>query len=428
MPTPTAPSFAYLFERFPSFVQTFCYREVAEMVRQGMEPLIVSIREPEEARPAEFPADIPVQYLPAGEELTAKAKQARADRSMPRAMNHTLQQWTHKEDRHRVYEALHLGPMLRKAGVRHVHAHFAGMAARTAYWLHRFYGITYSVTGHANDIFCASDFPVSLQDLLSEARFVVTETDFARRWLEERFPAAHGKTFRVFNGIALDGFLSRNVTPSKPYILSVGRYVEKKGFNDLITACGLLRQRLPDFECLIVGGGPLESELQAQIEREHLDGTVKLLGPKPQEEVRRLLAGASAFALACVPESDGGSDNLPTVVMEAMAARVPVVSTKLAGVPEMITDGEDGLLVASKDPTALAVALERLLRDPAFGERLAEKGRATAEAKFAIATTTGELKHLLVRKAGIIPPASARALDPELPSNWLRKLARPFLG
>src|SRR5262249_35691005 len=120
VPTPTAPSFAYLFERFPSFVQTFCYREVAEMVKQGMEPLIISIREPEEARPAEFPADIAVQYLPPGEELTAKAKQARADRSMPRAMNHTLQQWTHKEDRHRVYEALHLGPILRKGGVRHV--------------------------------------------------------------------------------------------------------------------------------------------------------------------------------------------------------------------------------------------------------------------------------------------------------------------
>lgn len=394
------------------------------MVRQGMEPMIVSIREPEESRPAEFPADIPISYLPSGEELTAKARQARSEHTLPKALNDDWVDMAGKPDRHRVYEALHLGPVLREAGIRHVHAHFAGMAARTAYWLKRYYGIRYSFTGHANDIFCAADFPVTLTDLIREATFVVTETDFARHWLEERFAEARGKTFRVFNGIALEGFLPREAAGPRKRILSVGRYVEKKGFSDLISACGLLRQRIPDFECLIVGGGPLETELQAQIDREQLGSHVRLLGPQPQEEVRRLLAGTSVFALACVPEADGGSDNLPTVVMEAMAATVPVVSTRLAGVPEMIADGENGLLSTPKDPRSLAAALERVLTDENFARRIAEQGRKTAEERFAIEETTRQLKHLLVRKAGVIPPASARKLDPALPSNWWRKLLR----
>lgn len=419
---PATPSFAYLFERFPSFVQTFCYREAAEMVRQGMEPLIVSIREPEEARPAEFPEDIPIYYLPSDEELTTRARQARVERKLPKALNDAWVGMAGKPDRYRVYEALHLGPVLQEAGIRHIHAHFAGMAARTAYWLKRFYGIRYSFTGHANDIFCPADFPVTLNDLIREATFVVTETDFARHWLEERFTEARGKTYRVFNGIAMEGFLPRENTGPRKRILSVGRYVEKKGFGDLITACGLLRQRIPDFECLIVGGGPLEAELQAQIDRDQLGSHVRLLGPQSQEEVRSLLAGASVFALACVPEADGGSDNLPTVVMEAMAARVPVVSTRLAGVPEMIDDGENGLLATPNDPQSLAAALERVLTDEVLAERFAEQGWKTAGERFAITETTRQLKHLLVRKAGVIPPATARKLDPSLPSNWWRKL------
>ncbi len=393
------------------------------MVRQGMDPLIISIREPEEARPAEFPVDIPVHYLPSSDELIARSNRAKKDNTMPRPMLKLLQAWPqNNEDKLRVYAALYLGPMLREAGISHVHAHFAGMATRTAYWLKRFYGITYSFTGHANDIFCPGDFPVSLAELIREAKFVVTETDFARKWLEEKFSDARGKTVRVFNGIALDGFFPHEPADALPRIVSVGRYVEKKGFGDLISACAILRQRIPDFECLIVGGGPLESELQAQIDREQLAFQVKLLGARPQEEVRKLLAEANVFVLACAPESDGGSDNLPTVIMEAMAAGVPVISTRLAGVPEMITDGENGLLAAPKDPESVAEALEKMLSDRAMAEQMAERGKQTAQKRFAIEATTRKLKHLLVRIAGVIPPKKARELDPKLPSNWWRKI------
>ncbi|HEY2572435.1 MAG TPA: glycosyltransferase, partial [Verrucomicrobiaceae bacterium] len=301
---------------------------------------------------------------------------------------------------------------LKKAGIHHVHAHFGGMAARTAWWLQRLCNVTYSYTGHANDIFCDTPYPVSNSDLARNALFIVTETDFARRWMEGKYPFVRGKVHRVFNGIAMDGFPARQSGGPVRRILSVGRYVEKKGFRDLIIACGLLRDQGLEFECLIVGGGPLEAELQSQVESAGLASCVKLLGPRPQSEVRQLLAGADVFALACVIEKGGGSDNLPTVIMEAMACGVPVVSTRVAGVPEMISDGENGLLVEPAHPPSLASALGKLLGDRPWAEQLAAAGKAAATAKFSIERTTASLKRLLAEVANVSIPPAAREFDP----------------
>ena len=149
--------------------------------------------------------------------------------------------------------------------------------------------------------------------------------------------------------------------------------------------------------------------------RPALGDRVRLLGPQPQAEVRELLAASDLFVLACVPEAGGGSDNLPTVIMEAMAAGVPVLSTRLAGVPEMITHAHDGWLVAPRAPEELAAAIKHLLDTPALAAQLGETARQTARAKFAIAETTRALKHLLVRHAQVTPPDEAQRLDPDLP-------------
>jgi glycosyltransferase involved in cell wall biosynthesis len=249
--------------------------------------------------------------------------------------------------------------------------------------------------------------------LVREARFIVTETDYARRWMAGKYPRAAGKVFRVFNGID-DDFPPRISPGAVPLILSVGRSVEKKGFRYLIDACGQLRAQGLAFACRIVGGGPLETELQAQIDGAGLGDAVQLLGPRSQEDVRKLLAAAQVFALACVPDAEGGSDNLPTVIMEAMRSGVPVVSTHLAGVPEMIVDGVEGFLVPPGDAGALAEALAALLRDPSLAQRCGERGRASAREKFAVENTTRALKHLLVRHAPVDPPARALELDATL--------------
>src|SRR4029077_11200104 len=129
-------------------------------------------------------------------------------------------------------------------------------------------------------------------------------------------------------------------------------------------ACARLRERGLNFTCEIVGGGPLQEALAAQVARLGVGDWVHLPGPRSQTEVRHLLAAAQLFVLACQPDSEGGSDNLPTVIAEAMLAGVPVISTPLAGVPEMIANGEDGVLVPVRDAAKLADTLAALLADP----------------------------------------------------------------
>ena len=408
-------AFAYLFERFPSFVQTFVYREAIEMVRQKMEPLLVSVRRPDDPGALAERIDADVLYMPEEKELRAEVDARRAARSLGWRAHRAIPRHRGEPDAQRMFEAIWLEPVLRARGVRHVHAHFGGLAARTAWWLRKLFGFTYSYTGHANDIFCDTDFPITNADLARRAKFIVTETDFARRWMEQRHPFARGKIHRVFNGIDPAGFLPREPAGTVPRIVSVGRYVEKKGFDVLIAACAQVRAKGVSFTCDIIGGGPLHDTLSAQIEQLALRDCVRLTGPLSQTDIRRQLAASQLFVLACQPERDGGSDNLPTVIAEAMFAGLPVISTDLAGIPEMIADGEDGVLIPIRDPAALASAILSLLSDPVRALQLAAHGRASALAKFSIEHTARELKHLLIRRARIAPPAAARALDPALP-------------
>lgn len=389
-------SFAYLFERFPSFTQTFCYREVLEIRRQVGSVPIFSIRMPKDI-PVDCPEELAraVCYLPQGDALAAEMKTLRMVGRYPLRVILAIRKWGKQPDKGRLLAAAWLGPRLLKQGVRHVHVHFAGIAARTAYWLKKFYGITYSFTGHANDMFCETDFPVTLEDLVREAAFVVTVADYSRDWLLHRFLGHAAKIHRVYNGIDVAGFLQAVPAPGRPRIVSVGRYIEKKGYADLIDACGMLRDRGIDFECAIVGGGPLEEALRTRIEERGLQEIVCLTGPQPQEEVRQLLASATVFVLACATEADGGMDNLPTVIVEAMASGLPVVSTRLAGVPEMVEHDVTGLLVGEKQPAALADAIATILRDPVKARQFGACGKAAALEKFSTKVTVAELIRLL---------------------------------
>ncbi len=399
------PKFAYLFARFPSFTQTFCYREVDAIRKQGLSVPIYSIRLPGDI-PLECPEEIKeaVVYLPEDKALMDEVKWAKFWGKLDRSVVDTLKDWGKKPDRQRLFEAVWLGPKLKAAGVGHVHTHFAGMGARTAYWLKKLYGICYSFTAHANDVFCYdAKLPVSLKDVLQEASFVVSVTEYGKRWMGGRYPEYGDKIHCVYNGLDLKGYLALanladkhdSEDPHIPLILSVGRCIEKKGFACLIDACALLRDRGLSFRCVIVGSGPLEEALRQRIVGHSLENWVELAGAKPQEEVRRLLSHSSVFALACATEADGGMDNLPTVIVEAMACGVPVVSTRLAGVPEMVDEGVTGLLVDEGDSLALAEAIETLLKDRTKAQAFAVKAKVIAQERFDIQTTAGRLKELL---------------------------------
>ncbi len=408
-------AFAYLFERYPSFVQVFCYREVSGMQAQKMAPAIFSVREAEgggfETHAGQRQG---VVYLPRKEKLSREVRDLAERKRIPRTILPQIQQWGAAPDKQRLYEAAWIGYRLRRLGVRHVHAHFGGLAARTALWIKRFYGIAYSFTGHANDIFVPADLPVSAADLIGNAALVVTVSDYSATRLREAHPDSAARIHRVYNGIDPSAFRSGNPALAAPYIVSVGRLVEKKGFADLISACAVLREEGTTFECDIAGDGPLEPELRQRIGDAGLQDCVRLLGAMSQDDVRVLLARGRVFALACAEEKSGGMDNLPTVITEAMLAGLPVVSTRLAGVPEQVVDGRTGRLAAPGDAKTFARDLAAYLQDPALAAAHGVAGRLHAERTFDLARCVRRLKRLLCRYGRARPALRAIATDPRL--------------
>jgi colanic acid/amylovoran biosynthesis glycosyltransferase len=384
--------FAYLFERFPTFTQTFCVREVEAMRRLGLEFPVFSIRKPSD-EPAQdcFRGGCGITFLP--EKYDDILASDTAFRRAARKAQETLRcLWGNEHEKKRIYEALWLGPKLREADIRHVHVHFAGTAARTAFWLNKLFGVRYSITAHANDIFC-DEPPARLAQIFEAASVVVTVSEYSLAYLKENYPAQSGKFFRVYNGIAMERFPVSSFPAGRPLIVSVGRYIEKKGFSTLVEACSHLGSR--DWECQIIGQGPLEAELKEQVSRLGLDGKVIIAGPKSEGEIREILAHAHIFALPCLNASDGGRDNLPTVIMEAMAAGLPCVSTPVAAVPEMVVDGVTGYVVPEKNPIALAECVDRILDDLVLAKKLGAAGRERCLDLFALERTSASLCQIL---------------------------------
>ena len=389
--------FVYLFERFPSFGQTFCYREVAELARQGIAPPIFSIRNPKDESPQEWDQRIVkrVHYLPEERELLNDVRRTSKKGKLTAESIAAIDEWGRRTDFLRLYQAVYIGLRLQEMGIPHVHAHFAGMAARTAFWIHKFFPITFSFTAHANDIFTPRDFEIGLDKLVGAARVIVTETDYAARFLRERFPDCADRVHRVYNALDLAEFSRPDFSSAPSLVVAVGRLIAKKGFADLIRACGLLAERGKAFRCEIVGEGPLESELRKQITQLDLQSRVTLSGAKSQREVRQRLAAANVFVLPSVVDPDGGMDNLPTVIMEAMATGLPVVSTAIGGIPEMVIEDETGFLVPPGNAIALADAIEKLISDAVLAQKMGRAGYERAQNLFSIERNVRELYALL---------------------------------
>jgi glycosyltransferase involved in cell wall biosynthesis len=387
---------AYLFERFPSFGQTFCYREVAALERQGLKVHVYSIRRPSGEPKQDWDEQLVrrVHYLPEESALVPEVDQALRAGNAPREAREAVEKWGRQSDFLRLYQAIYVGMRLRQNSLRHLHAHFAGMAARTAFWIQKFFGIPYSFTAHANDIFAPRDFVVSLAKLIENAAAIVTVSDYAGGLLKDRYPESAAKIHRIYNGVDLSRFHPADFGSGIPAIVSVGRLIEKKGFADLIAACRLLQPRGRDFRCEIIGEGPREATLQLQITEAGLQSVVKLVGPQTQSQIALRLANATIFVLPCTREEGGGMDNLPTVILEAMAAGLPVISTPLAGIPEMVEHERSGELVPEHDPKSICAAMERCIADPVRARRFGDRGREIAREKFSIEASAQALQRL----------------------------------
>jgi glycosyltransferase involved in cell wall biosynthesis len=252
----------------------------------------------------------------------------------------------------------------------------------------RFAGVPFSFTARAKDIFHQSVRSEDLHRKLREAAGVVTVSDYHVEHLRANYGAAAAQVQRIYNGLDLEEFPYQAPHDRPPVIVAVGRFVEKKGFADLIDACALLAERGRLFRCRLIGAGTLKDELRARIRRLGLESRIDMIGARPQREVIQEVQNAAVLAAPCVVGQDGDRDGLPNVIQEALALGTPVVSTDVTGIPELIQDGHTGLMVPQHDPPALAAALDRLLMDPALRVKLASQARRLIEAEFNIRRNT----------------------------------------
>jgi glycosyltransferase involved in cell wall biosynthesis len=221
----------------------------------------------------------------------------------------------------------------------------------------------------------------------------VTISEYNKRLL-----ASYGgdpKTHVIHCGVDPARYRFRERPPASPFsILSVASLQPYKGLRHLVDACALLRDRGQAFRCTIVGGGELHAALSSQVAELGLGAHVSLVGPQPQERVTELLAQADVFALPSIITRAGKMEGLPVALMEALAVGVPAVATNISGVPELIRDGETGLLVEPGDAVQLAAAIERTTADPARAAERARAGRALVEAEFDLTRNVRQLVEL----------------------------------
>ncbi len=393
----------YLYSRYPVISQTFCDAEMLELEQRGIELVIGSVYPPLTSLRHEYISKLsaPIHYAPPQEILRILERNAKTTRKWPRDLveQHEGRYGPMAKAEQRARNALYFAGFFARSGVDHVHVHFANRAAHTAVFLKEISGIPFSITAHGQDFMKDLGSDDLLREICAAAEFVAAETDYSRDLLRQRCPNSAAKIHRVYNGIDLERFPApRSCNGDRiPQIVSVGRLVAFKGFDDLINACAELARRRIDFVCDIIGDGPLRETLQAKIEQLDLSSRVNLLGSLSQDAVLEKLQAADIFALASTTDAQGATDVFPTVILEAMASTRPVVSTRLAGIPELVVDGQTGMLAPPGDATALAYALEQLLRDPELRLRFGHSGRARIEQDFRIEQTVAPLMEMLER-------------------------------
>ncbi|RMF56415.1 MAG: colanic acid biosynthesis glycosyltransferase WcaL [Calditrichaeota bacterium] len=397
-----ARKLGYFLSGFPRLSETFVLNEILELERLGTRVAIFSLKRGAEPHLIKLPLPVSqVVYVPqtlrpgfvlqaivAGLSLLLVAPLRRA-RVMVRFF------LSGKKERYyslpmSALRWLWLCGQLRAYGIERVHAHFAHDPSTMAYWIKQMLGCTYSFTAHAKDIYCYSS--AWLKEKIHEARFVVTCTEYNKQFLLHL--SQNGTPVHcIYHGVDVRRFTPRARKPmATPWILSVGRLVEKKGFSTLLQACALLQARRVPFTCQIVGDGPLFGVLRKELEKLGLQGKVQLPGKKTQDELVEYYQRAALFVLPCCVTEDGDRDGIPNVVLEAMAMELPVVTTRISGLPEAVAHGSTGLLVQEKNSRELADAMETLIRDPALAAQMGRAGRQRILERYELKRNVQSLK------------------------------------
>lgn len=383
------PRLAVIFSRFPVWNQTFALADLGSLSRAGFDIDVFALLggrgtvEQREARAFEgrvVRASL-TSWTVVRDVVTAMRRPL-AWRILRRLVGATATQPVELAKSFVLFtHAVHFAAAARRRGIQHVHAGWASYPATAAWIVSELTGIPFSFSAHAYDIYKVQTL---LPEKIAHARFVVTCAETNRRALLEIAGDAHAGKMHVHRH-GVDLALFRPVGNGRPAggtwrLLACGVLAPYKGYDVLLTACEALKRRGHAFTCTIIGEGPEHARLSARIKDAGLSAQVRIRPPVPQAELARHYRHADVFVHPSVVMRDGNRDVIPNVMVEAMASGVPVVSTRLAGIEELIRDGENGVLIAPGDAERLADAIAALMQDPRRRARLADAGkRAVAD-------------------------------------------------
>ncbi len=387
---------AFVLKGYPRLSETFIAQEIQALEGLGLDIHIVSLRHPTDRVPHPVHREIgaPVLYLP--EYLYQeprrvcrgwrRARRLAGYREARRLWLADLRRDPTPNRIRRFGQALVLASEL-PSDVTHLHAHFLHTPASVARYAAVLRGLDWSISAHAKDIWTIPDW--EKREKLAAARWAVTCTESGRRHLAALAPRPDTVAL-CYHGLDLERFRSGaprddardGSDPVQPVmILSVGRAVEKKGYDDLLNALSLLPPDLA-WRFVHIGGGAGAERLKWQASRLGLDGRIEWCGTQAQPEVLAAYRAADLFVLAAKVAKDGDRDGLPNVLLEAQSQALPCIATRLPGIAELIEDGCNGLLVAPSRPRELAAALENLIRNPVLRRQLGAAGETLVRRDF----------------------------------------------
>jgi colanic acid/amylovoran biosynthesis glycosyltransferase len=392
---PRAPHVGYVLWRYPALVETMIQREIEALRRAGLRVTVLA----EEPEPGVTPlsplAGEDVVYLTDGGTGTTEARLRRRPLRSAGLLLFVISRRYGpakrlREDLRLFRAARRVASRASELGIDHLHAPWAGREAFVALVAARFAAIPYSVQARAYELH-RPDAVWAMSEKIGHAKFAVTNSDFNREHLRRLIGPRAASVHRIYNGVDPDWLQPEGPQAGgqPPLLLAIGRLVPQKGFDVLLEACALLRGRGHAFRCHIVGARQYTNvnhwvALRRLHARLDLGDEVRFVGARPFSEVNDAYRDADMFVLPCVAPPGGTHDVTPNVLIEAMAMELPVVSTPIGGIPEMIDHDENGLLVPAGDASALADALERLLGDPQLRRRLGTGARDKVHARFDI--------------------------------------------
>ena len=389
---------AFVLKGYPRLSETFIAQEILALEKRGLDIRLFSLRHPtdKDTHPIHREIKAPVTYLPEYlyQEPVRVFRGWRAARRRPgyraarRAWFRDLLRDPTPNRVRRFGQALVLAREL-PAEAAWIHAHFLHTPASVARYGAMIMDLPWSCSAHAKDIWTSPDWEKS--EKLNDCRWTTTCTKINAEHLAALAPDPE-RVMLAYHGLDFSRFPPPQGARSSRdgrdgddpvVIFSVGRAVEKKGFAGLLAALSKLPSGL-HWRFIHLGGGPQLPGLKKQAQKAGIAGRITWMGPQPQETVLEHYRVSDIFVLNCRVAGDGDRDGLPNVLMEAQALALPCLSTTVSAVPELIEDGETGLLVPADDPAALARALQRLIGDPALRARLGEAGMARTRAEFSI--------------------------------------------